>query len=366
MRSFLYILLVRGKTKKDNNKENEVEDVLQKTITEAVENLNVLNTESVWDFLKSKRVQDTPLDLKMTEIFINFILLGSIDSQSYDNHLQKALSDDTLTFFTEVKNLLEKSREKDKTITDRVLSHFLNLQAIKKIEKVNLLVVEKTLVDDRMLDIEAKYKDSKTIEYDTIEKDLARLTQEVKQRSEKLNQLSSNREVLVQKNLKLLNDLLQTARYIFGLLIALLDILSDRLEKELSGYFSEQNSYVSLYFRSGRFNNKLIWSSLRFYAVKSKHKEKLISIRKLIEQHLFGRYKDLRIHFAHWDLDTKQDLLPEQVYNIRIKNRTVPYTIQELKEIWNVISILFLRFKLLVAREYYSDEDLINYVRKKI
>ncbi len=351
---------------KNKNKETQVDDILQKVAREASENLDVLDTESVRNFLKNKHIQNAPLDLKLVDVFINLLLLHSIDSKNYDKHLKKVLGDDTLTFFTEVKNLLEKSREKDKTITDRVLSLFLNLQAIKRIEKVNLLVVEKTLVDDRMLDIEAKYKDSKTIEYDTIEKDLTRLTQEVKQRSEKLNQLSSNREVLVQKILKLLNDLLQIARYIFGLLIALLDILSDRLEKELSGYFSEQNSYVSLYFQSGRYNNKLIWSSLRFYAVKSKHKEKLISIRKLIEQHLFGRYKDLRIHFAHWDLDTKQDLLPEQVYNIRIKNRTVPYTIQELKEIWNVISILFLRFKLLVAREYYSDEDLINYVRKKI
>lgn len=348
---------------KNKNKETQVDDILQKVAREASENLDVLDTESVRNFLKNKHIQNAPLDVKLVDVFINLLLLHSIDSKNYDKHLKKVLGDDTLKFFTEVKNLIQKSEEKDKTTTNKLLSRFLNLPAIKKIEKVSLTFVEKTLMDDRMLDIEAKYQDSKTVEYYKIEKDLTRATQEVKERGKKLAKLSSNTELLAQRILKLLNDLLQTSRYFFGLLIALLDILSEKFEKESKSYFSEQNSYVALYFRNGKYNNKYVWNSLRFYVVKSKYKEKLTSVRKLIENHLFGRYKDLRLHFAHWDLGIDQNLLPEQIYNIKIKSRIVPYTIQELKNIWKEISFIFLRFKLLVAREHYSDEDLTGYVR---
>ena len=80
--------------------------------------------------------------------------------------------------------------------------------------------------------------------------------------------------------------------------------------------------------------------------------------------YLLGRYKDLRVHFAHWEDDTAQDSLREEIYNIKVKEKEVPYTVQELKNIWYEFSTLFLRFKLIIAREFYSDADLISYVRK--
>ncbi len=220
-------------------------------------------------------------------------------------------------------------------------------------------------MDDRMLDITAKYQDNETVDCDKIDKDFTRAIEEVKKRGKELMKLPSNTELLAQRILKLINDSLQTARYFFGLLIALLDLLSGKMEKDFSNYFSEQNSYVSLYFRNGRSNNKFIRSSLRFYAVKSKYKGKLISIRKVIEQYIFGRYKDLRIDFAHWDADARQDLLPDEIYTVKVKKDNVPYTIQKLEEIWGACSTLFLWFKFLVAREFYSDADLISYVRER-
>ncbi len=355
-----------GDEKEEKKEINDLEfDILlQQFSKEFIENLEILNTESVREFLKSKRVNGITQQLKLSEAIINLILVISIDSTVYDKHLGESLGDDTLSFFSEVKILLQESVKKDKPATDKLLSQFLNLPAIRKVEKINLTLVEKTLMDDRMLDIETKYQDSDTVEYDKIENDLIRATYQVKQRSKKLSNLPSNTELLAQRILKLINDSLQTARYFFGLLIALLDLLSDRLERKTNTYFSEQNSYMLLYSRNGTFNNKLIKSSLKSYATKSGYKKKLISIKKVIEQHILKEYKDLRIHFAHREVDTEQDSLPEEIYNIKVGEKKVPYSVQELKDIWNDYSTLFLRFKLIIAREFYSDDDLISYVRK--
>lgn len=355
-----------GNEKEEKKEINDIEFgvLLQQFTKEFIENLEILDTESVHEFLKSKRVNGITQQLKLSEVIINLILVISIDSTAYDKCLGESLGDDTLAFFSEVQILLQESVKKDKPATDKLLSQFLNLPAIKKIEKVNLALVEKTLMDDRMLDIETKYQNSDTVEYDKIENDLIRATYQVKQRGKILANLPSNTELLAQRILKLINDSLQTARFFFGLLIALLDLLNDRLERKTDSYFSEQNSYVSLYYRNGIFNNKHIWSSLRSYAIKPEYKQKLISIKKVIERHILKEYKDLRIHFAHREADTEQDSLQEEIYNVKVKKRTVPYTVDELKKIWADFSTLFLRFKLLVAREFFSDADLISYVRK--
>ena len=187
---------------------------------------------------------------------------------------------------------------------------------------------------------------------------------EVKKRGKALSKLGSNTELQAQKILKLTNDLLQTSRYFLGLLIALLDLLHDKLNTNYWPYFSEQNSYALLYYRNGLANNKLIKSSLKFYATKSEQQKNLVSVKNIFERYILKEFKDLRIHFAHRDADTRQELLRKGIYIIKVANNEMSYTLSDLQQIWEKYSSFFLHFKLLVARELFSDEDLISYVRK--
>jgi len=352
------------KEKKEKINDLELMGAVQQFADEFIENYEILDTESVREFLKSKHIQGIAPQLKLTENIINLLLLITIDSAFYDNYLGESLGDKTLSFFSEVQKLLQESAKKDKPTTDKLVSHFLNLTAIKKIEKVNPALIEKMLMDDKMVDIEHKYQDNESVEFNKIESDLNRAVYEVKQKGKKIANLPSNTELLTQRILKLLNDSLQTARYFFGLMIALLDLLSNRLERKTESYFSEHNSYVLLYNRNGICNNKCIMSCLKYYTEKPEYKQNLTSIKRVIERHLLKEFKGLRIHFAHWEADTVQDSLQEEIYHIKVKEKKVSYTLQELKDIWYDYSTLFLKFKLIVAREFYSDADLISYVRK--
>jgi len=350
--------------KKDDKDNSEINEIFRKLVKEGVENLEILNNESVLEFLNKKKITNAP-PLPFFNEFKDLLLLRSINPRRYDEYLNKWMERSSLKFFSEIKRMLEISRQKNEVIFNQLLSKFLNLVAIKKIQKVTTNLVQQGLMDDRTLNLEKKFQEKK-VDYATLSSEINLALNDIKERGARLEKSRTNIEKKAHEILRLIKDYIETSRYFIGLIVALLDLNHDRLEEDLDNYFLTANSYLMLYQKDGYQFQKKIMNCLKYYPINTEFNLSLNSVKIVFETFVFKEYKDIRIHNAHTDIDVEQDQLKERIYKVKVNGKDKNYTLEELNRLWNDYFSFFQNFKFLIAREFFTeDRDLIRYVENK-
>jgi len=350
--------------KKEDKPTSDLDEQLQKLIKEGAENLEILNNEKLLDFLNNKKIIKAP-SLPEFQIFKESFLLASINTERYDKYLNKWMQTSSLKFFSEIKRMLQISKQKNKVVFDQLLSKFLNLVAIRKIQKVNINHVQQGLMDDRTLNLETKFEEQE-IEFANLSNEINLNLKDIKERGEGLEKSRTNTEKKAHEILRLINGFIETSRYFIGLLVALLDLNHDRVEKNLEDYFWIKNSFWMLYKKEGYHFQKKIERCLKYYPTNKEFNISLKSVKKVFEAFVFSEYKDLRIHNAHTDFDTKQDRLKERIFKIKVNGKDKSYTLDELTRLWNEYFSFFQNFKFLIAREYFTeDSELVRYIENR-
>ena len=350
--------------KKDDKDNSEINEIFRKLVKEGVENLEILNNESVLEFLNKKKITNAP-PLPFFNEFKDLLLLRSINPRRYDEYLNKWMERSSLKFFSEIKRMLEISRQKNEVIFNQLLSKFLNLVAIKKIQKVTTNLVQQGLMDDRTLNLEKKFQEKK-VDYATLSSEINLALNDIKERGARLEKSRTNIEKKAHEILRLIKDYIETSRYFIGLIVALLDLNHDRLEEDLDNYFLTANSYLMLYQKDGYQFQKKIMNCLKYYPINTEFNLSLNSVKIVFETFVFKEYKDIRIHNAHTDIDVEQDQLKERIYKVKVNGKDKNYTLEELNRLWTDYFSFFQNFKFLIAREFFTeDRDLIRYVENK-
>ena len=350
---------------KDDQENSELNEQLLKIIKNGVENLNILENEAVRDLLEKKRVANAPYAPLFTD-FMEILLLDNINPEEYDRKLNMWMGSSSFTFFSEIKQLFNVSRQQNPPMFNQLLSKFLHLVAIKQIKKTHINLVQRGLMEDRTLDLEEDFKEKHTIDYSELANKINQKLEEVKERGKKLEQLETNVAKQAQLILKLINDYLQTSRYFIGLLVALLDMYYNRLEDNIDNYFSYENSYSLLYRKFGYQYNKKIKRYLKHYLTKTKFRKSLKSVKTVFESFVLNEFKDLRIHVAHTESDVEQNQLKERIYKVRVNGLDKSYTLDEFKNLWEIYFNFFQNFKFLVAREFFNDDrELVRYIENR-
>ena len=350
---------------KDNNENSEINENFKKLVKEAVKNLEILNNESIQQFLKEKKIDNAP-QIPFFNEFMELILSKSIDAKNYDRKLNSWMGRSSLTFFSEIKHLLIAAKQKNETTFNQLVSKFLYLEAIRKIKKIPTNLIQQNLMDYKTLALKEKYQEQEDIDYKDLSRELNTSLKEIKEETKELEKLKRNVESKAHKILKLINDYLQTSRYFIGLLVALLDLLLNKLEQDKENYLSKDNSYLMLYRRRGHHYQKKIKNCLKYHPILTENIINLDSVKKVFETFVLKEYKNLRIHFAHHDMDVKQDQLKERIYKVFVNGVEKSFTLGEFNKLWEEKFSFFLYFKFLIAREFFTtDNELFNYVENR-
>jgi len=327
----------------------------------------VIENPNLRYFLKSKGLK---VFGELETKFLPYILLSSINIESYDRRFQKYLQNSDITFFSELNTLMNYCTDKSKKTTLEILNQILNQSSIYQLKKDNTDIKMTFLFNYKISNLIEKYTSQHPLNLKEFMQEVYLVAKETQEKSINLNKYPNEFEKVAENVINEIKNNWECTRFLSGMIRAFFELLNNNL-KPLKNYFSERFSAKWHYQGPSSYRGqKCCWISdyLNPKLFKSQA-DKYKSMKIVFEDWLFRYIEKLRHFKSHSERDLIQDKLEEGIYKVKIKENKKyiyhEYTLHDLESFFEQSYDFLLLSKHIIARKLYqNDKSLIDYLLK--